>query len=63
MAYYAKLRPAEVLAATARYERGLFRVERMGERKLDQQEALSQLRKARKSKPAKPVRYQERIRI
>jgi translation initiation factor 1 (eIF-1/SUI1) len=70
MAYYARKRPIEILQATARYEKGLFRVEHLSERKVDQQEALSELRKskrlAQRGQPAKATKsrsYQDRVRM
>jgi hypothetical protein len=47
MAYWDKRRPAEVLDYNRRLQRNLFRIEHIAERRLDQQEALSQLRKSK----------------
>jgi hypothetical protein len=55
MASWDKRRPAEVLDYHRRLERNLFRIDHIAERKTDQQEALSQLRKS-KRQFVKPVR-------
>lgn len=63
MARYDSRTTAEVLKSSRRFERGLFRITHMAERKLDQQEALTQLRKS-KRKFSKSVRSNgERARI
>lgn len=63
MAYYSKKRPAELLKATARYERGAFRIEHRQERKIDQLEAVSQKRRDNGAARGKVRAHQERVRI
>lgn len=55
MAYHAKKRPAELLEYISRQTKSIYRVEHIAERKLDQQEALSQLRRTKRAKH-KPIR-------
>jgi hypothetical protein len=45
MARYEKLKPNEILDRNQRYTRTLFRIEHRRERGIDQQQALSQLRR------------------
>jgi hypothetical protein len=48
MARYEKLRPDEILDRNHRYTRSLFRITHRRERRIDQQEALSQLRRSKR---------------
>ena len=50
MARHAKKRPAEILEASRKYQKSLFRLEHVSERKQDINEALTQKRKARREK-------------
>ncbi len=61
MRYYEHLRPAERLKSTARYERGMFRVAHLSERKEDQLEAVSQKRRDKRAGKSKSAPRRTRI--
>jgi hypothetical protein len=64
MAAWDKRTVKQVLDFSARLTRSAFRVEHRAERKVDQQEALSQARRDKRTKYAKSVRSNgERARI
>ncbi len=48
MRFWDKKRPAEVMTRSAQLERAAFQVEHRAERAVDQQQALSQLRAAKR---------------
>ena len=50
MARYEKLKPDEILDRNREYSRRLFRIEHRRERRIDQQQALSQLRRDKRMK-------------